>query len=261
MPFATIRDVTLHYDHHVKNPGGRTLVFINSLGTDFRIWDDVISGLPKDVNVLLYDKRGHGLSDLGSKVDVEGHIDDLFALMGHLGISSAVFCGLSVGGLITQGVFARNPDLCEGMILCDTGHKIGNVEMWNDRIAQLDKGGLESMAEAILERWFSEDFRSNRKEELNGYRNMLVRTPVAGYRGTSEGIRDADFTAETARIDVPVLCVVGTEDGATPPALVQEMARLIPNADYQEIDGVGHLPCVENPAKVIELVTGFLTRL
>lgn len=261
MPFITLHDVTLHYEHFVNDPAGRTVVFINSLGTDYRIWNDVISGLPADVNVLLYDKRGHGLSDFGQKVDVESHINDLIALLEHLDISSAVFCGLSVGGLITQGVFARRSDLCEGMILCDTGHKIGNTDMWNDRIAQLDAGGLESMAEAILERWFSEDFRTNRKDELNGYRNMLVRTPAAGYRGTSEGIRDTDFTAETADINIPVLCVVGTEDGATPPALVQEMANLIPNAGYQEVVGAGHLPCVENPAKVIELVNGFLSDL
>ena len=44
---------------------GPLLVFINSLGTDFRIWDEVAADLAADFAVLCYDKRGHGLSDLG----------------------------------------------------------------------------------------------------------------------------------------------------------------------------------------------------
>src|SRR3546814_2643644 len=122
------------------------------------------------------------------------------------------------------------PELVSGLVLCDTAHKVGTAEMWNTRSAAIEKGGLASIAEAILERWFSRDLRDNDPVALAGWRAMLTRTPQAGYLGTSAAIRDADFTEEAKRIAVPTLCMVGAEDGATPPALVREMASLIHGA-------------------------------
>src|SRR3546814_1862948 len=87
---------------------------------------------------------------------------------------------------------------------------------------------------------------------------MLTRTPQAGYPGTSAAIRDADFTEEAKRIAVPTLCMVGAEDGATPPALVRELADLIPGARYEVIEGAGHLPCIERPVAVARLIEGFV---
>src|SRR3546814_16148341 len=87
--------------------------------------------------------------------------------------------------------------------------------MWNTRSAAIEKGGLASIAEAILERWFSRDLRDNDPVALAGWRAMLTRTPQAGYLGTSAALRDADFTEEAKRIEVQTLCMVGAEDGAT----------------------------------------------
>src|SRR3546814_1062418 len=112
---------------------------------------------------------------------------------------------------------------------------------------------------AILERWFSRDLRDNDPVALAGWRAMLTRTPQAGYLGTSAAIRDADFTEEAKRIAVPTLCMVGAEDGATPPALVRELADLIPGARYAVIEGAGHLPCIAPPVAVARLLEGFVT--
>jgi 3-oxoadipate enol-lactonase len=88
---------------------------------------------------------------------------------------------------------------------------------------------------------------------------MLTRTPEAGYLGTCAAIRDADFTEAAKAITVPTLCLVGEEDGATPPALVRQLADLIPGARYEVIAGAGHLPCIERPARVAELIGAFAT--
>src|SRR3546814_14889579 len=88
-------------------------------------------------------------------------------------------------------------------------------------MAAIEKGGIASIAEAILERWFSKNLRENDPVALAGWRAMLTRTPQKGYLGTCAAIRDADFTEEARRIAVPTPCLVGAEDGATPPALVR----------------------------------------
>src|SRR3546814_3439444 len=100
------------------------------------------------------------------------------------------------GGLIAQGLYASRPELVSGLVLCDTAHKVGTAEMWNTRSAAIEKGGLASIAEAILERWFSRDLRDHDPVALAGRRAMLTRTPQAGYLGTSAAIRAADFTEE-----------------------------------------------------------------
>ncbi|WP_322096671.1 3-oxoadipate enol-lactonase [Pelagibius sp.] len=257
MHFMAVNGVTLHVSD--SGPSDKpVLVFSNSLGTDFRIWDEVAERLQGHFRLVCYDKRGHGLSDLGTPPYVmDDHVGDLAALLDALAIERAVICGLSVGGLIAQGLYASRPDLVRGLVLCDTAHKIGNDDLWNDRIAAVEAQGIAAIAEGILERWFTLALRSGDPVALAGWRNMLTRTPAAGYAGTSAAIRDTDFTAAAAAITVPTLCLVGEEDGATPPALVQELAALIPGARCEVIAGAGHLPCIEQPGVVAELILDF----
>ncbi|HEY9539524.1 MAG TPA: 3-oxoadipate enol-lactonase [Kiloniellaceae bacterium] len=258
MDFRQLNGVVLH----VQDLGAAdkpALVFSNSLGTDFRIWNDVVGQFADRFRIVLYDKRGHGLSEIDKPpYTIADHVADLAALLDDLAIEGAIVCGLSVGGLIAQGLYASRPELVSGLVLCDTAHKVGTAEMWNTRSAAIEKGGLASIAEAILERWFSRDLRDNDPVALAGWRAMLTRTPQAGYLGTSAAIRDADFTEEAKRIAVPTLCMVGAEDGATPPALVRELADLIPGARYEVIEGAGHLPCIERPVAVARLIEGFV---
>ena len=139
----------------------------------------------------------------------------------------------------------------------DTAHKIGTAEMWGERMAAIRAGGIASIADAILVRWFSPDFHAHRAAELAGWRNMLSRTPVEGYLGCCAAIRDADLTATTRALSVPTLCMVGDMDGSTPPDLVAELAGLLPNAKLATIAGAGHLPCVEQPTTVADAMLGF----
>ena len=262
MAFAEIGGTVLHYELLGDPAADRTIVFANSLGTDFRIWLPVFDELDDDIAILLYDKRGHGLSGLGRQPSsIEDHAQDVIDLCGKLGIDKAVICGLSVGGLIAQGIWKLKPSLVEAIILCDTAVKIGTADMWNARIAAIEANGIASLSTPVLERWFTPKFFKERATDLEGYRQMLERQPVAGYNGVCGAIRDADFTASTATIKVPALVVVGDQDGATPPELVLSMARLIPSARYEVIAGAGHIPCVEQPEALTAVIEAFLSPL
>ncbi len=261
MAFADINGIVIHHEF-LGDPDARTvLVFSNSLGTDFRIWLPVFDELDEDVAILVYDKRGHGLSGSGtSPYAMEDHVNDLIGLVESLGIEKAIFCGLSVGGLIVQGLHVRRPDLVRGLILCDTAAKIGTEALWNSRIAAVKKAGIASFSDSILERWFTAGFRETRRTDLEGYRAMLERQPAEGYTGTCAAIRDADFTADAGHINVPVLCVAGDQDGSTPPALVKELAGLIKGSTFEIIENCGHIPCVEQPEALAGLITKFIRK-
>lgn len=262
MQFARLNGVVIHHQVIGAAPDRPTIVFANSLGTDFRIWRDVIVRMVSEFGILMYDKRGHGLSEAGDgPTTMDDHIDDLAALLDHFKTKDVIVCGLSVGGLIAQGLAAKRPDLVRALILCDTGHKIGTEDMWNARIAAIEEQGIAAISDSILERWFTPDYRSADNADFIGYRLMLERTPAAGYTGTCAAIRDTDFTDQSAALDVPTICVVGDQDGSTPPSLVGELARLIPGAMYQEIPNAGHLPCIEAPVVLADVIKGFVGQL
>jgi 3-oxoadipate enol-lactonase len=259
MQFARINDVTIHYQL-IGGPADKpVIVFANALGTDFRIWRDVIVRLAGDYAIVLYDKRGHGLSDVGQvPYSIEDHASDLVGLLDLLAVKSAFICGLSAGGLVAQALYQCRPDLVQGLILCDTAHRIGTQDSWNTRIEAVKKSGLGSIADRVMELWFTPTFRRPENTAYDGYRNMLVRQPMEGYIATCEAVRDADYTQAASKIAVPTICIVGDQDGSTPPDLVKSMARLIPDAHYEVIPDAGHIPCVEQPEALTSVIRAFL---
>ncbi|TCL64587.1 3-oxoadipate enol-lactonase [Rhizobium sp. BK251] len=259
MQFARINDVAIHYQIIGAPADKPVIVFINSLGTDFRIWRDVIVRLAGDFAIVLYDKRGHGLSDIGeTPYSIEDHASDLAGLLDLLSVKGSFICGLSVGGLIAQSLYSSRPDLVRALILCDTAHKIGTNESWNARIQTVEAKGIGSIVDKVMELWFTPAFRRPENTEFVGYRNMLERQPVAGYVATCAAIRDADYTEVARSIDVPTICIVGDKDGSTPPDLVRSTAKLIPGARFEIILDAGHIPCVEQPEALTAILRAFI---
>ncbi|MBL8581219.1 MAG: 3-oxoadipate enol-lactonase, partial [Rhizobiaceae bacterium] len=111
------------------------------------------------------------------------------------------------------------------------------------------------------ERWFSPGFRAANGADYVGSATMLRRTPVEGYIATCEAIRDADLTESTSALRIPVLCIAGEHDGATPPALVRSTAELIAGSEFRLIEGVGHIPCVERPDIIAGLIEDLAERV
>lgn len=258
MQIASVNGIKIHYsvEGRAQAPA---LVFSNSLGTDFRVWDRVAALLSDRFQIIRYDNRGHGLSSAPSApYTIEDHRDDLIGLLEYLNPGPAVLCGLSVGGMIVQSVGATRADLVRALVLSDTAHKIGPASMWNERIDAIGEQGIDTFADGILERWFTEDFRKNKRLELAGWRAMLTRTPLEGYLGTCAALRDADLTAGTSALTMPVLCICGAEDAATTPEVVEELSELIANSRFEQVAGAGHFPCVEQPDYTAGLITRFL---
>jgi 3-oxoadipate enol-lactonase len=262
MDCITVGDIVLHYRARAAANGAATIVFINSLGTDFRIWDAVVAALDTNLGIIVYDKRGHGLSSLGeTRYSIADHSGDLAGLMDVLDISSAIICGLSVGGQVAQQLYFDRPDLVSGLVLCDTAARIGEPDFWHRRIETISRHGLASVTNGIMERWFSAAFRTSGDPLYAISRAMFERQPVEGYLATCAAIAGFDRRADTAAISVPTSVLVGSEDGATPPDLVRAFADAIPDSDFQIIDGAGHLPCIETPEPVAAAIAALAARV
>lgn len=256
MQIADLGDVQLHYRID-GDPQGAPVVFSNSLGTDLRLWDAVLPLLPKGLKYIRYDKRGHGLSSLPKgPYSMGALVRDAEQLMDLLEVRNAVFVGLSIGGMIAQGLAVKRLDLIRAMVLSNTGAKIGTTSLWDDRIAAVRAGGIEALADSIMERWFSRAFRET--PELTAWRNMLVRQPEDGYVGCSAAISGTDFYTPTSGLRLPTLGIAGSEDGSTPPDLVRETVDLVPGSQFKLIRKAGHLPCVEQPEEYAAIITEFL---
>jgi 3-oxoadipate enol-lactonase len=260
MAFATINNLTLHFkcDGSAENP---TLVFVNSLGSDLRIWDELVPLFVDRFWIVRYDKRGHGLSDCpAGPYSIADHTADLAELLAQLGVKTAVLAGISVGGMIAMDYAAQYPERVQKLILSDTGAVIGTPAYWEERIAALEANGFSELGEAILAIWFTPTFGKEKPAYYQGYGNMLTRTPLAGYIATCKAIGDADLRQEASCIRIPALVMCGSEDLATTPDLGRELASMMPDGRFQIIPDAAHLPCIEQPEIMAREIDGFLAQ-
>lgn len=238
-------------------PGAPALVFSHALGTDLSIWDGVLAALGPRYRTLVYDQRGHGASDVPKPPYAMGAlVTDLERLMDHFALKEAVVVGVSLGGLVAQGLAVKRLDLVRGLVLSNTAARIGGPDLWQRRIAEVREGGLEAYATGAMQRILGPRFKSHPDEPY--LRGLLTGTDPEGWAGCAAAIAGTDFYTTTASLRLPVLAIAGTNDGTTPPDLVRETAELIPGHRFALMRGAGHLPMVEKPAEYAALLESFL---
>jgi len=225
---------------------GPAILFLNSLGTDLRMWHAVLEGLPASLRVLRLDTRGHGFDTL---------VEDAIAVLDRAGVDTAVIVGISLGGMMAKGLALKAQDRVSGLVLSNTGPRMGSHDMWAERMAAIRDGGLEAIADQILERWFADPAATCAG---GPWQSMLCRTPIDGYLGCCAALATADLTDRVAEIDCPTLVIGGSHDGASPPDLVRAGAERIARARYVEFDGIGHLPPIEAPGRFTDQLNTFL---
>jgi 3-oxoadipate enol-lactonase len=180
-------------------------------------------------------------------------------LMDHFNLRDAVVVGISLGGLVAQGLAIKRLDLVRGMVLSNTAAKIGTAELWNARCDEVARTGLEPYATGAMARMLGRAWRDHPKMPM--LREMLVQTAPDGWIGAARAIAGTDFYTPTAALRLPTLVIAGANDGTTPPDLVRETADLIPSAEFHLMRGVGHLPMLDQPDAYGALIAAFLARI
>jgi 3-oxoadipate enol-lactonase len=240
----------LHY--RLEGPeAAPVLVLSSSLGTTLGMWDEQAAALGARFRLLRYDHRGHGGSPVPpGPYTIEDLGRDVLALLDRLEIERCSFCGLSLGGMVGMWLASEAPERVERLVLCCTSAALGPPEMWAKRAAAVRAGGMEAVAEAVLERWFTPAFRAERRETIEWAAKMLRNTPPEGYAGCCEAIREMDLRDRLGGIRAPTLVIAGAEDPATPVEHAERIHAAIPDARLAVIPQAAHLANVEQPEAV-----------
>lgn len=235
---------------------GPTVLLVHALGLDLRLWDGIVPLLPAHLHLIRLDLRGHGQSPVPPPPYRLGMlVRDAEVLLDGLGVRDAVVVGLSLGGLVAQGLAAKRLDLVRALVLSNTAARIGTRAMWDDRAAAVESGGIAAIADGVLARWFPP--RAQDGAAALRARAMLLDCPPEGYRGAAAALGGADLITPTSGLRLPALCLAGSDDGATPPDMVRELAALIPGARFELMRGAGHLPPLDQPAAFAQHVAAF----
>ncbi|MGA8220925.1 MAG: 3-oxoadipate enol-lactonase [Candidatus Acidiferrales bacterium] len=262
MPFVEVNGARVHclFDDPPGPTRAPILVFSNSLGTNFSMWDPQIPALSAHFRILRYDTRGHGQTSVTPGPYTITQLGrDVVALLDAFNIGRAHFCGLSMGGGIGMwlGIFAA--DRIKRLVLCDTAAKIGTTDVWNTRIEIVRKGGTAAVVDGLTQRWFSPAFISSAPDQVERTRQMILSTSPEGYMANCAAIRDMDQRETISRIPVPTLVIAGTKDPVTTPADARFIVERIPGARYAELDAA-HLSNIEAPGPFTETLLQFLTQ-
>jgi 3-oxoadipate enol-lactonase len=257
MPFAQLRDARLHYEI-TGPPTAPALVFSNSLGATLSMWDSQASVFQKQFRVLRYDARGHGQSAATpGPYTIEQLGRDVLALLDELHFDRVNFCGLSMGGQTGMWLALNAAARLNKLILCNTAAKIGGPDLWNTRIEAVRRGGMNSISTAVMERWFSSDFRSSSPDIIAAIKQLFEHTNSEGYAANCAAIRDFDARETIAAIRTPTLVISGTHDIATTPADGRFLADHIKGARYVELDAA-HLSNIETSDRFNTELSAFL---
>jgi 3-oxoadipate enol-lactonase len=257
VPILKSGEARIHYVLEGQS-GSPVLVFSNSLGANYSMWDSQAREVHKNFRVLRYDTRGHGQSSATpGPYSIEQLAKDVVALLDHLDLDRVHFCGLSMGGMIGMWLGANAPERLNQLVLCNTGARIGTLDAWNARIEVVRKNGMKSIAPAVVERWFTPAFRQKSPEIISNTLQMIEEASPDGYSACCAAIRDCDYREQVATIRTPTLVISGAHDPATPPADGRFLAHQIPEARYVELNSA-HLSNIEAQDRFNQELAAFL---
>lgn len=234
------------------------VVFANSLGTTLSMWDSQIPTLSQRFRVLRYDMRGHGLTAVTpGPYTIARLAQDVLGLLDSLKVAQAHFCGISVGGAIGQWLGVNSSDRFRSLALSNTAARIGTVDGWDTRIKTVREGGMASVADAVVSRWFTESFVKRSPAKVEATRQMLLHTPPEGYVATCAALREMDQRETVAQVSVPTLVIAGENDAVTTPDDARFLTDRIKGAQFVELNAA-HLSNIEDADAFTSALVNFI---
>lgn len=238
-------------------PGGAagTLVLLNSLGTTAAMWDGIVPLLTRSFDVVRFDQRGHGAAAAHpATAGIDDLAGDVLAVLDRVGVRRAHLAGVSIGGMVALRTAALAPERVATLTpMCCAAVYDGSS--WTERARTVREHGVEAIAAAVLERWFTPEFRERRPGIVRTFAAMLASMDREGYAVGCDVLADADVTGDLAHIAAPTLVVGGAEDPAAPPDEQRAIAAAVPKARLTILPSVAHIAPAAAPDTVAELLT------
>ncbi len=259
MPHLEVNETSLHYRFDGAEQGP-VVMLSHSLASDLTLWDLQVPALVgAGYRVLRYDSRGHGQSAAPQgPYSIEMLAEDAAGLMDALGIDEVHFCGLSKGGMVGQMLGARHGDRLLSLTLCDTAAHMPPPEGWDERIAAVRKGGMASVVDGTIDRWFTLAGQQRLPAEVKRFREIIGNTPVEGFCAWCAAIRDMDQRESIRAVITPTLVIVGEQDPATPVEAARLIHERIAGSRLEILPDAAHLANVEQTEAFNQALLGFL---
>ena len=233
----------------------------HALGCDLGMWDDLVPALAEQFTVVRYDTRCHGESEvIITAFSLADLVTDAVRLIDDLQYEAISWVGLSMGGMIGQGLAIAHPKRVSRLVLANTASRYPEEAraLWMERIRIARTEGMPGLADLIMTRYFSSAFRTDRSDAVARFRRQVLAVNAEGYAACCEAIKGLDYYSQLDRISCATLVITGGADAATPPALGEEIASRVPHSRLAVIEGAGHLSAVERPETFARLIRDFL---
>lgn len=258
MPVLRSDDAQLHYE---VSGSGPDLVLLHPFPLNHRFWDELVPLLNTRYRVITPDLRAHGDSGAGDgPVTMQKLAADLEELGRELGISKAVFVGVSIGGYTLFEFWRRNRSQVAALVLSNTRAGAETAEGRIGRLQIADKVAREGTAnfiEEMLPKLLGKTTSSNRPDIVEAARRMMQRMSPTDIAAVQRGMAERpDSVGTLATINVPTLVIAGEED-SVPLGEAQLMRDRIAGSELRVIDRVGHYAAMEKPAEFARLLRQF----
>src|SRR6201997_962955 len=207
-------DRRLYYD--LTGPeSGPVVCITHSLASDGGSWAEQVPPLLEaGYRVLRLDMRGHGGSaPVAGDYTMDTLAADVKGALDVLGIAKVHYIGLSIGGMIGQGFALAYPGSLASLCLCDTQPSTppGSAGTWDERKAVVRKSGLAALADATMQRWFTDEFKKVNPARWREIRDTISGTTPAGSAGCMSAIQNFDYLERLSTIKAPTLVICGDQ--------------------------------------------------
>ncbi|HKJ95952.1 MAG TPA: alpha/beta fold hydrolase [Gammaproteobacteria bacterium] len=232
------------------------LLMAHPLGMTQTVWDDLLPALLDRFRVLTWDLPGHGASEgwPDGPVTPADLATEALALVDVAGATGFHFVGTSIGGVIGQQLLLDCPDRLLSTTLTNTGAVIGTEAAWRERAERVRTVGLAGIVDDIVPRWFSPASLERQRALLRGWTVQMARGDADSYARLCEMLAESDFRGRLPTGLASVRLVAGTDDAATPPETLRALSDSLGGAALQVLAGVGHVPSVEAPERLLRLL-------
>jgi 3-oxoadipate enol-lactonase len=245
--------------HSKRSGSGPHVLLLHPVGLDWTFWQPTIDALIARYSVLAMDLKGHGRSDMPrSNATLLDYASEVHEFLHHEKFAPCTVVGLSFGGMVAQMLAVCFPKVVEKLVICasvsEYAEDLRQTIAERGTVARLY--GMQAIAETTLKRWFTERFLSS--EEVAAVRLRLLTNDSIGWETAWKAISLLDTTLHLRAISAPTLCISGEYDQSAPPAVMANMARVIPGARHVMIRKSPHMMHIENVGPFIATVKAFL---
>lgn len=244
LPFEDIHSAQL------ADGPGTPLVLAHALGLDHRMWAAVIEAQQGLRPVIAYDHRGHGRSvSRRARWTLDTLVDDAAAVIRKHADVPVVFAGLSMGGMVAQGLAIRHPQLLCGLVLAHTvaAYEDAGRTAWAQRVATVRAQGMGAVVDPVVQRYLRQAFREAHPQAAAQLRQRLLDNDADAYATSCEAVASVNFAAQLGGIATRTLVIAGRHDMGAPVAAAERITAAIPGAGLQVLEHSSHLGPVEEP--------------